>query len=76
MESLIGKLHDELLNGELFFTLQEARVLIEQWRKPYNQFRPPSALGYKPPAPAAIQPSSYPQSSYPQCANALNSLNN
>lgn len=54
VESLIGKLRDELLNGELFFTLQEARVLIEQWRKHYNQFRPHSALGYKPPAPAAI----------------------
>ncbi len=64
VESLIGKLRDELLNGELFFTLQEAQVLIEQWRRPYNQHRPHSALGYKPPAPAAIGPIP----PYPECA--------
>jgi len=42
-----------LLNGELFYTLKEAQVVIEQWRKHYNQVRPHSALGYRPPAPEA-----------------------
>jgi len=55
-ESFNGKLRDELLNGEIFTTLLEAQVLIENWRKEYNQSRPHSSLGYKPPAPEAIQP--------------------
>ena len=55
-ESFNGKLRDELLNGEIFTTLLEAQVLIENWRKEYNQFRPHSSLGYRPPAPEAIQP--------------------
>jgi putative transposase len=54
IESFNGKLRDELLNREIFTTLEEARVLIEAWRKEYNQVRPHSALGYKPPAPEAI----------------------
>ena len=45
---------DELLNREIFYTLQEAKVLIEQWRKEYNTVRPHSALGYRPPAPEAV----------------------
>ncbi len=49
-----GKLRDELLNREIFTTLEEAKVLIEQWRKKYNQVRPHSSLGYRPPAPEAI----------------------
>jgi transposase InsO family protein len=52
-ESFNGKLRDELLNGEIFYTLKEAKVLIEQWRKHYNTIRPHSALGYRPPAPEA-----------------------
>lgn len=56
LESFNGKLRDELLNGELFTTLLEAQVLVERWRKHYNQVRPHSALGYRPPAPAAWQP--------------------
>ena len=55
-ESFNGKLRDELLNGEIFTTLLEAKVLIENWRKEYNQFRPHSSLGYRPPAPEAIRP--------------------
>ncbi len=47
---------DELLNGEMFYTLLEARVLIERWRQHYNRFRSHSALGYWPPAPVVIQP--------------------
>lgn len=54
IESFNGKLRDELLNREVFTTLEEARVLIEQWRREYNQVRPHSALGYRPPAPEAI----------------------
>jgi len=53
-ESFNGKLRDELLNGEIFNTLQEAQVIIEQWRQEYNTFRPHSSLGYRPPAPAAV----------------------
>jgi putative transposase len=51
VESFLGKLRDELLNGEIFDTLLEARVVIEDWRREYNQRRPHSSLGYKPPAP-------------------------
>ena len=54
IESFNGKMRDELLNREVFTTLAEARVLIEQWRREYNEFRPHSALGYRPPAPEAI----------------------
>lgn len=55
-ESFNGKLRDELLNGEIFYTLDEARTLIDRWREHYNTVRPHSSLGYKPPAPVAIQP--------------------
>lgn len=54
IESFNGKLRDELLNREIFTTLEEAKVLIEQWRREYNQIRPHSSLGYQPPAPQAI----------------------
>lgn len=50
-ESFNGRLRDELLNGELFYTLREAQVLIERWRVFYNTRRPHSTLGYRPPAP-------------------------
>jgi len=62
IESFNGKLRDELLNGETFDTLVEAQVLIEMWRKEYNQVRPHSSLGYRPPAPPAL---------LPPCASAL-----
>ena len=55
-ESFNGKLRDELLNGELFYTLREAQVLIEQWRVHYNTIRPHSSLGYRPPAPETLTP--------------------
>lgn len=47
------KLRDELLNGEIFYTLREARVLIERWREEYNRVRPHWSLGYRSPAPQA-----------------------
>jgi putative transposase len=56
IESFNGKFRDELLNGEVFDTVIEARVIIEKWRKEYNTKRPHSSLGYLPPAPEAILP--------------------
>ena len=53
IESFNGKLRDELLNLEIFDTLLEAKILIERWRREYNQIRPHSSLGYRPPAPEA-----------------------
>ncbi len=54
VESYIGKLRDELLNGEVLDTLAEAKVLVEGWRREYNRFRPHSSLDYRPPAPEAF----------------------
>jgi len=56
VESFNGKLRDELLNGEIFYTLKEAQIMMERWRIHYNTKRPHSALGYRPPAPEAIHP--------------------
>ena len=56
VESFNGKFRDELLNREVLSTLTEARILIEWWRKGYNQVRPHSSLGYRPPAPQTILP--------------------
>jgi putative transposase len=54
IESFNGKMRDELLNREIFTTLEEARVLIESWRNEYNQIRPYSAKNYRLTAPEAI----------------------
>ena len=65
-ESFNSKLRDELLNGELFYSLAEARIVIESWRVHYNTQRPHSSLGYKPPAPVAlICPTTPPQPTSP-----------
>ena len=55
-ESFNRKPRDELLNGEIFCSLKEAKVLIEQWRHHYNTVRPHSSLGYRPPAPQTFMP--------------------
>jgi putative transposase len=55
-KSFNGKLRDELLNGEIFYTPKEAKILIEHWRVQYNTIRPHRSLGYRPPAPQAINP--------------------
>lgn len=55
-ESFNGKLRDECLNQEIFYSLREAQIVIEKWREHYNTKRPHSALGYRPPAPQAIDP--------------------
>jgi putative transposase len=62
IESFNGKLRDELLNGEIFDTVTEARVITERWRRHYNTIRPHSSLGYRPPAPETYI--------FPQVANA------
>ncbi|MBL4641016.1 MAG: IS3 family transposase [Erythrobacter sp.] len=53
-ESFNGSLRDELLNGEIFYSLAEAEVLIEAWRRHYNTVRPHSSLGYRPPVPETV----------------------
>lgn len=53
-ESFNGSLRDELLNGEIFYSLAEARILIEAWRRHYNTVRPYNSLEYRPPAPEAV----------------------
>ncbi len=54
-ESFNGKLRDELLNREIFYSLKEVQVLTESWRREYNQLRPHSSLGYRPPAPEVLK---------------------
>lgn len=55
VESFNGKFRDELLNGEIFDTLLEAKILIEKWRREYNEIRPHSSLDYRPPAPVTYE---------------------
>jgi len=55
-QDLGAELRDELLNGEIFYSLREAQIVIEQWRKHYNTIRPHSSLGYRPPAPQTFNP--------------------
>jgi transposase InsO family protein len=55
-ESFNARFRDELLNGEIFYTLKEAQIVFEEWRKHYNTVRPHSALGYRPPAPETVIP--------------------
>lgn len=59
-ESFNARLRDELLDGEIFYSLEEARVIIEGWRRHYNAVRPHSSLGYRPLAPEAVVPSARP----------------
>ncbi|WP_156647889.1 IS3 family transposase [Methylobacterium sp. Leaf87] len=56
VESFNARLRDELLNGEIFYTLREAQVVIESWRRHYNTVRPHASLGYRPPAPEVFMP--------------------
>ena len=53
-ESFNSKLRDELLNGEIFYSLEEAKIVVESWRQHYNAIRPHSSLGYRAPAPEAV----------------------
>ena len=56
IESFNARLRDELLDGEIFYSLKEARVVMESWRRHYNTKRPHGSLGYKPPAPEVFVP--------------------
>ncbi len=56
IESFNARLRDELLDGEIFYSLPEARIIIESWRRHYNNVRPHGSLGYKPPAPEVFVP--------------------
>jgi len=56
IESFNARLRDELLNGEIFYTLREAQIVIESWRRHYNAVRPHASLKYKPPAPEVFVP--------------------
>ena len=55
-ESFNGRMRDERLNSEIFYSLREAQIIIESWRKHYNQKRPHNALAYRQPAPVVIVP--------------------
>ena len=68
-ESFNGKLRDECLNGEIFYSLKEAQVVIENWPIHYNTKRPHSALGYRPPAPITIAPNPHPSTRGHACNN-------
>jgi putative transposase len=70
-ESFNAKLRDELLNGEVFYTLKEASVVIEQWRTHYNSIRPHSALGYRPPAPEVVIWPPEPSGSVPSARSTI-----
>jgi transposase InsO family protein len=63
VESFNGKLRDELFNGEIFYTLKEAKTMIEAWRRHYNTMRPHSSLRYRPPAPEVVLGPASPASS-------------
>jgi transposase InsO family protein len=56
IESFNARLRDELLDGEIFYSLNEARIVIESWRRHYNAVRPHASLGYKPSAPEVFVP--------------------
>jgi transposase InsO family protein len=56
VESFNARLRDELLNGEIFYSLREAEIILESWRRHYNTVRPHASLGYKPPAPEVLIP--------------------
>jgi putative transposase len=70
-ESFNSKLRDELLNGEIFYSLAEARIVIETWRRFYNTKRPHSSLGYQPPAPEVVQWPAPPTGSAAPAARAV-----
>ncbi|ODA93783.1 hypothetical protein BFX40_13520 [Mesorhizobium sp. SEMIA 3007] len=56
MESFNARLRDELLDGEIFYALPEAKIIIESWHRHYNTVRPHGSIGFKPPAPEVFIP--------------------
>jgi putative transposase len=73
VESFNGKLRDEVLNREIFYSLKEAQVVIEQWRNEYNTIRPHSSLNYRPPAPSTIAEPATERAAVEACSAALRS---
>ena len=69
IESFNARIRDELLDGEIFYTLAEARVIVESWRRFYNTLRPHGSLGYRPPAPEVFIPQSARAAALPQPAS-------
>jgi len=74
-ESFNGKLRDEVLDREIFYTLNEAQIIIERWREEYNTFRPHSSLGYRPPAPEALQQSTDGAIEFWRISKGIDSMN-
>ncbi len=68
-------MRDELLNGELFYSLREAQIIIENWRRHYNTKRPHASLGYRPPAPEVFVPAMAPWPSRPGAVAQRPTLN-
>lgn len=68
-ERFNGSLRDELLNGEMFYSLAEAKIIIENWRKHYNEIRPHSSLNYQPPAPKTFIPNGLGMLNYSKTTN-------
>ncbi len=60
VESFNARLRDELLDGEIFYSLKEAQIVIESWRRHFNTTRPHASLGYRPPAPEVFVPAFVP----------------
>jgi putative transposase len=69
LESFNARLRDELLNGEAFYSLREAEIVVESWRRHYNTIRPHGSLGYKPPAPEVLLPTSARPATPPRTAS-------
>jgi transposase InsO family protein len=66
VESFNARLRDELLDGEIFYSLREAEVVIESWRRHYNAVRPHASLGYRAPAPEVFMPALAPGTAAPR----------
>ena len=75
VESFNARMRDELLNGELFYSLREAQIIIENWRRHYNTKRPHASLGYRPPAPEVFVPAMAPWPSRPGAVAQRPTLN-
>ncbi len=71
VESVNSKLRVELLNGEIFYSLAEAKIAIETWCRHYNTKRPHSSLGYRPPAPEVIRWPASPPGATPLATPAI-----
>jgi transposase InsO family protein len=76
IESFNARLRDELLDGEIFYTLREAQIIIESWRRHYNTVRPHASIGYRAPAPEVFVPAhaAWPAAQSPPASPAMTPL--